>query len=138
MGEERRNFGETTYLVDINGRVAIRSRAFLKPVFKEGQGGAEDHVSQDLRSRGVSFIVCPSFASLISAPREERRKMFFVIMCSGSGNSDSAHAQTTHRGDPRTPPINRWGDFPSSIFNGPQLPLGKQPSLCVPCSFLPS
>ena len=136
-----------SYLVDIDGRVAIRSRAFLKPVFKEGQGGAQDHVSRNQDQRDFHSLSTPPLR-LSSRLQEKKEEKCFPSSCAldpaiptrKSSVSLSACSSCTDRTPrrPRTPSINRWGDFPSSIYNGPPLPLGQRRSSIAPCSSLPS
>ena len=137
-----------SYLVDIAGRVVIRSRAFLKPVFEEeGQGGAQDHVSQD-QGEFHSLSAPPLRRSSRLQEKKEEEEKCFSSSCAlvpttltliSSGNSSECNRCTDSRQmGPRTSITSRRGDFPSSIFNGPPLPLGQGQSFFVQCSSLPS
>ena len=69
-----------SYLVDIDGRVAIRSRAFLKPVFKEGQGGAQDHVSLSQDQGEFHSLSAPPLRPLLGSRKGKKKNVYHHLV----------------------------------------------------------
>ena len=137
-----------SYLVDIDGRLAVRSRFFLKPVLQVGQGGDNDDDNQDQGEFHSSSTPSLRRSSRLVEKKEKTavtEKCRFscapapVIPTRTNSESSSGCSGCTDRTPrrQRTPSTSRQVGSRSSIYSGLHLPLGPQQSSSVRCSFLP-
>ena len=139
-----------SYLVDIDGRLAVRSRFFLKPVSQGGQGRANDVTEiQDQGEFHSSFtppLRCSSRLVEKIQNKKEKEKCSssscapaLVIPMqrnSASSNCCSGYLDRIPRRQ-RTPSTNQLVDSRSLTYNGLHLPLGQTQSSSARCSSSP-
>ena len=113
-----------SYLVDIDGRVAIMSRAFLKPVFEEGQSWAQDHVSLNQDQGEFHSLSTPPLrcSTRIQEKKEEKCFSSSCALEPATPSPKSSVSLSACRGSTdrtpkrqRTPSISRRGGF--SLIN---------------------
>ena len=135
-----------SYLVDIDGKVAVSSSAFLKPFFKEGQGGAQDHVT-DFQDQGEFHSSSPPLrCSSRLVEKVQKEGKCSSLSCAPALTTPTSSVSSSKcngsRGSrlrrPRTSSTSQLGGSPSSTSSGLHLPLGPLPSSFVPCSSSPS
>ena len=133
------------YLVDIDGRLAVRSKFFLKPVLQGGKGGASDNVTETQdQDQGEFHSSITHF--LLRSPRLVEKAEKAKEKCSSSScapaqtipmtisSASSSGCTGSRPRRQRTPSTSQLVDSRSLIFNGLHLPLGQQQSSSAQCS----
>ena len=139
-----------SYLIDFEGKVIVRGRALLKPVFESGNGQDQGHVDQE-EGEFSSPDIPSSSSDASSSPRRSRRLqekwssspaqvVTATVTPPRSGSSRRCSGCTDNRQRTlKTRLISPLGGSPSTISSGHPLPLEPPPSSCAPsCSLLSS
>ena len=140
-----------SYLVDFEGKVIVRGRALLKPVFESRDGQDQGHVDQAAREFSSSPDIHSSSSDAHSSPRRSKRlqqkclslpvpALTATATPPSSGSSRGCNeCIDNRRRTPRTRLMSPPEGFPLLISSGRPSPLEPPRSLCAPsCSSLSS
>ena len=118
------------YLIDIDGRLAVRSRTMIKLVYQgQSQVAAEDHVSGEVNVQSDISVPLRLSSGLRETGETYARKtpppkMPLIICVSSSPCSGCQDRTQTTKTSISPVGASRW-----SIYRGEVLPLGQLPSL---------
>ena len=133
-----------SYLVDIDGKLAVRSRFFLKPVLQVGQGAVKDDQVQDQGEFHSSSTPPLRRSSRLEKKISELEQCCLscapapAIPTQRSSGNLSVCSECTGRIPKRRPSTSPRVDSPSSTLSGLHLPLGQPPSSSARCFSWPS
>ena len=124
-----------SYLVDFEGKVIVRVRALLKPVFESRDGQDQGHVDQEEREFSPSPDIHSSSSDAHSSPQSSKRLQQKCLLSPAPALTATATPQSSGRSrgcnecidskrrTPRTQSISPLEGFPSLISSGHLLPL---------------